>query len=193
MNFPHTRHYQRYEYIVQAGYIDDMVVADFGCGTVGCGSFLLTSKAKFVYAVDTNVNPKLFFGFNADAHPDRLFVVQDSLYHFGSFVDVVIAIEVFEHMADVQKFINHVASICKYAFFTTPLAKNTGKTLNPQHVLEYSAEDFDKVLTTQFNIVDKVYQRANMGICNDAKPHGSSYNPGHVVQMAWCRSKNGRK
>ena len=193
MNFPHTRHFQRYEYIVQAGHVNNRTVADLGCGTVGVGAFLLTSRAKFVFAIDEKVDPNFFFGTNDDARRDRLFVLREDLRNFETKVDVVVAVEVFEHMPDAEGFVSHISEICDFAFITTPLVETTGKTVNPAHVKEYSAGDFDRIVSRKFDIIDKVYQHADLSITKEAVPHGDSFNFGHVVQMVWARNRNGKR
>ena len=191
MNFPYIRHYQRYEYVVNSGYVDDRTVVDLGCGVNGVGPFLLTSRAKFVYAVDSAIDLTKVFGFNDNAHTDRLLVIKGDLFEFEMKVDVAVAIEVIEHMENVDRFVSHVARICNYAFMTTPLVETTGKTGNPVHVLEYSAEDFDRIVGEKFEILDKVYQHGDLSITKEAKPCGDSFDSNHVVQMVWARSRNG--
>jgi predicted RNA methylase len=192
MNFPFTRHFQRYEYITRSGYIDDKTVLDLGCGTIGTGAYLLTSRAKFVIAIDKKVVPSLTVGLNMDSHSDRLVFVCGDLYNFDRREDVVVAIEVFEHMEDPKGFISHTSGICDYAFITTPLAETTEKTKNLEHVFEYSSRDFDGIVEDKFEILDKVYQHGDLSITKEAKSNGCSFDYGHVVQMVWARSRNGR-
>lgn len=187
--YPFTRHLQRYEYIVESRLVDDKVVADVGCG-IAVGAIFMTSVAKMVYGIDPKLANIQLFGINGNAKKERFQPVADDLFNFKHKVDVVTAVEVFEHMPDPEKFIRHISSICDYAFLTTPLAEITGKSRNPEHVAEYSDEDFNKLVGVGFDIIEKRYQLATMVITDRADPCWDSLNPGHVVQMVWCRSRH---
>ena len=55
MNFPYTRHYQRYEYITRKGYVTNGTVIDAGCGAIPYGVFILAITAARIYCVDTTL------------------------------------------------------------------------------------------------------------------------------------------
>ena len=192
MNFPWTRHFQRYEYILLMQYVDGKMVADVGCG-FPYGASALTATAKLVYAVDCSVgtwkNNKIISLAPVGTRMDKLVLIDDDLFNFYAKVDVITAVEVFEHIVDPKKFITHLSKFCENLFLTTPMVEHTGKTDNTSHVAEYSREDFDSIVEEKFEILDKKYQLADLSIVNNAKPCGSSINHGHVVQMAWCRRK----
>lgn len=190
MDFLYTRHPQRYEYAVEKGYVTNKVVADLGCG-VGFGTFLLSSVAKYIYAVDLTAGTDIHVGFNGNARKERVVFVYGDLFDFSRKVDVCTLVEVFEHVHP-ELLVSHVSKLCDYAFFTTPLAKVTGRTRNTEHFAEYSSSDFDRILKTRFNIIEKVYQHSDLSITTKAKPSGDSIDNSHVVQMAWCRSKHGK-
>jgi SAM-dependent methyltransferase len=190
MNYPFTRHIQRYEYVRESGYIRQCIVADIGCGTC-YGSFLMTASALFVYGVDSNLSMQKLYAFNGDVNYDRFLPYKCDVLDFNKPVDVCTAIEVFEHVEDPYRFISHLSSICKWAFITTPLVGKTGVTPNNDHVAEYSSKDFDKIVSGGFSIMDKVYQKSDLSIVKKAEPCGYSCVPEHVVQMIWGRSKNG--
>ncbi len=190
MNYTLTRHLQRHEYILNSGYVTDRTVVDLGCG-FGIGASLFSSVAKFVFAVDKYMDKDHLFSIAPNLRRDKLFFVESDIFDFMHHIDVAVLVEVFEHISNPYKLVEHVASICDYAFFTTPLAKITGKTINPDHIAEYSAEDFDRLIGEKFEILDKVYQNGDLTITKTAEFSGSSFDPGHVVQMVWCRSKNG--
>ena len=194
MNFPWVRHWQRYEYIIQKGYVEGKVVADIGCG-IPFGSYAMIDPspcpgrktASAIFAVDLNVCHITNF-----VSPD-LYIVRKNLYDFHIKVDVCVAVEVIEHMAEPYKFINHMASLCKNLFITTPLSDTTRKTRNSDHVSEYSARDFDAIINKRFEIVDKKYQLGDLSIVDKAKYSGDSMDANHVVQMVWCKRKNGKQ
>lgn len=195
-----TRHVQRYEYISLTGRLKDKTVMDIGC-SYGQHLITLCRDAKEVIGVD----PLLANQKNADMVvmlplgktreelegmvtkiPANIFDV----FLDGDKVDVVTAIEVFEHV-DAPKFIDKIATLCDYAFLTTPLTKTTGKTRNITHVAEYSAQDFDAIVSSKFDILEKKYQYADLTIRDTGEPNGDSINPEHVVQMVWCKRKGG--
>lgn len=188
MYYPFTRHLQRYEYITRSGHISDKVVVDLGCG-VCVGTCIFTELATFVFAVDNQVDTGKVFSIDGQARLGRLHVIRGNLFQFTARVDVATAIEVFEHISPPERLIDHMASICTHAFLTTPLAKKTAPTVNPEHVAEYSAKDFDRIIGKRFKILEKVYQHADMHISETAKPSGCSFDVEHVVQMVWCKRK----
>lgn len=184
MDFPHSRHFQRYEYIAEREFTRDKTVMDVGAGS-GYGSRILCSIAKRVYAVDPKIVSRQVFSTN-------VIPVPDSIYDITVKVDICVAIEVFEHMQDPRGFVKKISELCEYAFFTTPLAKRTGETRNQEHIKEYSKEDFIEIVGEQFEIIERVCQKSDLTIVPDAEPNGDSFKKGHVVQMVWCRSKNGK-
>ena len=188
LHYPWVRHLQRYEYVLTRDFVLGKVVADIGCGNT-MGTYAISSTAKEVYGIDRTcpVNKDLII---ADrSKPNTVHLLKGDIFSFNIKVDVCVAIEVFEHIPKPQRLIKHLASIGEWLFITTPLAEVTGKTANPEHVAEYSAKDFDNIISKEFNIVEKVYQKSTMEICYNALPNGSSFHVGHVVQMAWCRRK----
>ena len=184
MDFPHSRHYQRYEYVLQRGFVDDKVVIDVGAGS-GYGSNILSDKAKMIYAVDTKIPGYII--------TPKVLPIKENIYDIVKKVDVCIVIEVFEHMQDPRGFIKKISELCDYAFITTPLAEKTGRTRNQEHIAEYSKEDFDRIVGKEFDILEKMYQKSNLDIVFSAKPNGDTFDVGHVVQMLWARSKNGER
>ncbi len=201
MNFPWARHYQRYEYAIHKGWINNKLVVDVGCGCFPLGSYAIATGAVMVFALDPYVNrlegipfgDGKGFGTFVVKDDTKIVPVADSVYDFKMHVDVAVAVEVFEHMDDPWKFITHLSSICDNAFITTPMLTRTGKTSNPSHFVEYSNEDFDKIVSTGFNIEEKVYQTGDMRIVKEIDSIGcSSVCDAHIVQMVWGRSKHAR-
>jgi hypothetical protein len=176
---------QRYEYPTLKGYTYDKVVADFGCGQLPLGAYAMAYQAKLVFAIDLQITEV--------PHNEKVVLVRDSLFEFTKEVDVITAVEVFEHMPNPEFFINYMSKLCKNAFITTPLVEFTHRSRNLQHVAEYSDSDFNRIISVGFDIVDKVYQHGDMSITKEAKPNGDSFDNGHVVQMVWCRSKHNAK
>jgi 2-polyprenyl-3-methyl-5-hydroxy-6-metoxy-1,4-benzoquinol methylase len=196
MNFEAARHVQRYEYIAKKGYVINKPVIDFGCGPCGYGSRILTSTALFVYAVDSEMMvggpTPVYVEHSAGFRPERIQYVKKDIYDIdvsGVSDCVGVAVEVFEHMEDPVKFIDHLAKLCTDVFITTPLASTTGPTRNPKHVAEYSRKDFLKIVGKGFKVLEYACQMSDMRIVRRATPRGDSMNGSHVVQMVWCKRK----
>ena len=194
MNFPWTRHLQRYEYPSQKGYVYKKQVLDAGCGTM-FGAYRLSTQATLVYAVDLNhihIERALAKRILADSRPERVVPLNINIYDFHQKVDVCVAIEFIEHLEDPHRFIEHISNLCTHLFLTTPVVEFTRVTRNPNHVKEYSERDLQKIISEKFDILDVVYQLPTMEITREANAGEDSLEIGHVVQMLWCRkSENG--
>jgi SAM-dependent methyltransferase len=185
------------------GYVKDAYVADVGCGYFPLGAYALAYTANKVFAIDPYVkgiegydsgydNLKSYGIFHID--PEKVILVPEDVFDFIGRVHVVVSCEVFEHMPDPRKFINHLSNMCDYAFITTPLSIRTKKTSNLSHVAEYSAEDFDGIVGDGFVIEDKKYQMGDLRIVDKAEgTECDSMCINHIVQMVWARSKHARK
>ena len=193
--YPITRHYQRYEYIINQGYITDKAILDVGCG-IGAGSILMSYFAKHTVAIDPFLESKATVTLptytfpgrqsrNLDFHPVGWEMVDGSKTH----MDVAVAMELIEHLKDPDKFLERMALVSEYLFLSTPLASKTGATVNPEHVTEYSHEDLLAMVEKHFTVLDAKYQTADLRIVDEASSNGCSIDLGHVVQMLWCKRK----
>ena len=195
--YPYVRHFQRYEYITTKGFVTNKTVADIGCGNL-LGTGIFAGEASTIYAIDPKIeDTKKEFGgvvpmfFTCSRKREtQIYLLSILIENFNTPVDVCTAIEVFEHMSDPVKFISKLSELAPYIFLTTPLVKKTGKTKNPDHVAEYSNADFKRIIETKYDILELVYQHADLTIVPTAKPRGCSMDIDHVVQMAWCRRKD---
>lgn len=183
------------------GYVDKKVVADLGCGHA-YGATTMSYYASIVYAVDNGVmslphqrqiagdSTVLLVTSLPTGIPKNTIVLQDmNIFDFKKKVDVCVAVEVFEHMKDPSKFIEHMSMLSEYVFITTPLALYTCRSPNEGHVAEYCKEDFIQIIESKFEILKMVYQLGDMSIVDHAAPAGTSISRDHVVQMAWCKRK----
>ena len=189
MNFPYSRHSQRYEYACQKGYFKDKVVADVGCGNA-IGTSLISIDAKMVFAIDPRLagyvdKPFIYLEVCGDKGRNKKNIVwvaeKFNPQNINYKIDVVTLVEVFEHIENPEGFLKMVATHCENVFITTPLANVTGKTRNLAHVAEYSMKDFD--------ILEKKYQTGDMNIVDRAEFNGDSFDHNHTVQMVWARSR----
>lgn len=196
--FPATRHYQRYEYVSQRGWIVDKTVADVGCGNA-TGTYILAATAKHVTGIDPFLAPYLKVGGFRPAlfAKDQEGMLQDKTSLWGKDIfdvhdkfDVAVSIECFEHQAEPIKFVEHIGTLTNELFLTTPLASVTGPTINPEHVAEYSTADFIDILNKGgWDVLELLFQSGDMKISNYGRFTGNSWNSWHTVQMAWCRKK----
>ena len=197
MNYPWTRHYQRYEYVIQKGYVTDRNVVDIGCG-FPIGSTIMTSVAESVIAIDKKLDknktytmPQVNSFMGKPPRPSRIKLWKGGYEQIDKWYDVATAIEVFEHVNPIN-FIFKLGFCCEYLFLTTPLAKTTGPTRNKNHIAEYSHKEFVNIVTHRFDILEETYQTSDLVISNKGKYTGDSYNPQHTVQMLWCRNKGSK-
>ena len=196
MNFPITRHYQRYEYVVEKGWTNGKDIVDIGSDN-GYGLYILSGNAKSVVGIDPALN-RVLDGKNIlvgapviDSKGERVSMIPAKFEEvdFDRPVDIVTAIEVLEHVPNPSEFCKRIAEKCSNAFFTTPLAEKTGPTGNADHVAEYSYEDFRNILEENFEVLEFVFQLSDLSIVQYAHFSGESRVVTHVVQMAWCKSK----
>ena len=200
MLFPIVRHIQRYEYIGMSDYITDKTVLDIGCGSA-YGTVLLSNWASEIIGLDPklaeykdNVNMPVFQC--PGRIPGKVHLLDkcwEDVNVGQSQVNVIVALELIEHLANPKKFVEFASVLGDYLFITTPLAKKTGSTDNMEHVNEYSKKSMRNMLSKHFDILKTVYQHADLRITADAVANGSSINPDHVVQMYWCQSKRRKR
>lgn len=203
MNYPITRHYQRYEYLVEQGLIKDKRVLDIGCG-LAAGSMLMRYSAKAVVASDPSLTeyikddkPVFISGYIDPSAPKGDLVLKDlsweQLEQDGIKVDVVVAVELLEHLVNPARFLDFAADTGEYLFLTTPLATKTAPTDNPNHVVEFSHDDLLSLLNKRFNVLNTIYQTGDLQFTNKAEFRGSSMDRNHIVQMVWCKRKDEKK
>lgn len=194
MNYPWTRMFQRYEYVMQKGYITDKRVVDVGCGGIQC-PIALTKLAASVVGVDPGLDKmeSPYFVMPPRIRPELATFIRKSIFDVDVKGDVVLAIEVLEHMREPIVFIKRIAEVAPFAFITTPLRLGEMHTRNPQHVKEYSISEFRSMLHPFFTVEDPRYQTASLEIVNTVlkidELYFDSLDDNHIVQMAWCKRK----
>jgi O-antigen biosynthesis protein len=196
MLFGCTRHYQRYEYLINMGYVDGKKVMDIGCGN-GYGTALLATRAKVAYGIDPFMKPyadKILLGVvfpsAREGSQAAIFVGEDYMSLTITEGDVATLVETIEHVKEPAKMLEKIANEFEYMFITTPMAIITGPTRNDQHVQEFASKDFIELVSKDFEILDLSYQDGGLNIWSgEAAPRGDSFELDHIVQMAWCKSK----
>lgn len=191
MNYPLARHYQRYEYVIQSGLVTDRNVLDVGCG-YGYGTNILAKEAKNVLGIDLSLGHKNNLMSYMECYKPRKAVqleyMECDIFDFKPNItfDVAVCVEVFEHVPDPVKFIARLAEIAAEVFITTPLARVTAPTRNPEHVNEYTHEDFLAAIETKFVPQRIRFQTGNMNIEDYGIYTGDSMDPEHTVQMVYA-------
>lgn len=148
-------------------------IVDVGCGT-GVGSNILSQEADFVWGIDKNEKSLQFakqcfsrvkngIYYSSQVEFDCIDFVKDSRT-FMKF-DVVVSIEVFEHINDwrtfvknlIEKFDNRSPHTPTEYFISTPNRNNrhirNDKPYNPYHVRELSSAEFFNALSEYFSEV----------------------------------------
>lgn len=152
-------HFSRYYQAIQSLDISNKdIVIDASCG-YGYGSYILSTKAKKVIGLDTNLdylkNAKKFF-----SSPKIEFFSYDDfklLLHNQKHPKVrkIVSIETFEHIppTKVTVFINTLLSYLEKGgslFLTVPIGNNTPSSYNKYHLNEPSVEKIYKMFRHHF-------------------------------------------
>lgn len=154
-------------------YIWRPTIVDVGCGS-GVGSNVLSQEADMVWGIDKNKNSVDFakeaftrvkngIYYSSQVSFDQVDILEDR-WEFMKF-EVVVAIEIIEHVFDYKKFLE--ALITKFDtrnkdwpttyFISTPnrnsLTIQKDHPKNPYHVREWKAQEFHAELSRYFNDV----------------------------------------
>lgn len=155
-------------------YIWKPKIVDVGCG-MGVGTNILSEEADFVWGIDKNEGSIKFaqqafsrvkngIYYSSQATFDQIDIMTDTR-EFLRF-DVVVAIEIIEHIADFRKFLETL--IRKFDkrkpeapttyFISTPNRNNKhiqkDRPKNPYHVREWTSGEFYDVLSGYFQKVE---------------------------------------
>lgn len=159
---------------------------DIGCG-IGVGSNVLSQEAHFVWGIDKNE-------FSIEFAQEAFTRERNSIYYSGQLTfdvfdvmvdtrqvtqfDYVVAIEIIEHVWDVDGFIKALLRFAKrdrqgnYAvqpptefFISTPNRNNPkirkDRPENPYHVREWTGREFMQLMKKYFMNVELLDQRGN--------------------------------
>ena len=144
-------HLARYKFALDFIGKDD-VVLDAPCGS-GYGSLLLTKKSDKVYGVDI-FEPAIEHANELFSNDKNCFFVcdiQDMSMFKDKYFDVVISFEGIEHIKYPNKFLQEIKRILTpegKLIISTP-RKPHG---SPYHIIEFSLEEFKKILSKYFKI-----------------------------------------
>lgn len=154
-------HEKRYAFALP--WCRDRDVLDLGCG-VGYGSALLADTARHVVGGDVDEST-IAYARERYAAPNVEFQVLDAMalpFADRSF-DTVCSFETIEHLPDRERYLREVARVLRddgTYLVSTPRADRTDDApANPYHHVEYSREDFERLLRAHFADVELYGQR----------------------------------
>lgn len=165
-------------------YIWKPQIVDVGCG-IGLGSNILSLEADFVWGIDKNENSVRFaqqaftrekngIYYSSQLTFDRIDIMEDTR-DFMKF-DIVVAIEVIEHIKDARGFMDKLVKLAKKDgefFISTPnrnnkhIAKERPK--NKYHVREWTMEEFVAFLDPYVKKIEVL--NSNGEFVGDKKDH----------------------
>jgi SAM-dependent methyltransferase len=149
-------HEKRYEFALPLCAGKD--VLDAGCGA-GYGCALLAGEARRVVGVDRD-EAAIAYARGHYARDGVSFQIGDlgALGLDDDSFDVVCAFEVIEHLPDADRHLAEVARVLRgdgvYVVSTPRAARTTADPENPHHEVEYSRDDFERLLGRHFREVE---------------------------------------
>lgn len=148
-------------------------IVDVGCGS-GVGSNILSQEADFVWGIDKNETSIKFaqqaftrvkngIYYNSHVSFDQFDLINETRETMK--FDVVVAIEVIEHIYDYRKFLQRLTSFDTRAkenpteyYISTPNRNNKNiqkdRPYNKYHVREYTSQEFVSVLSEFFKDIE---------------------------------------
>lgn len=136
--------------------VQDKTIIDIACGC-GMGTKILSTKAENVFAYDIN-QEAIEFAKQYESADNIKYSVADirKIPHDNSSVDVIISIETFEHVNEINEIISEVHRVLKSNglwCFTTPNGERYPDHRVVQfHVRHYSRTDIHNFLDNLFTI-----------------------------------------
>jgi len=155
-NYWFRRHLAVYEWI--AGQVAGKRVADLACGE-GYGSDVLAGSAADVVGVDAN--PEAHEHARLRYVRTNLSFKRDLVENVGAIADLdaVVFLQTIEHIEEVERLLEAIASAAPLAFISTPnrltlAPEGAEKSDNPWHLREYTIEEYRALLEPAFGEVE---------------------------------------
>jgi SAM-dependent methyltransferase len=174
-----------HRYLFAAGWARDKQVLDVAAGT-GYGASVLSKFARRVSAVDLDYNAVRFARASFVA-PALQFCQADAIHlpFQTSSMDMVVAFEVLEHVADQKGLIGEIARVMRIGglgLISTPdkaTYRDARNYSNPYHVRELYREEFLELLFQHFKYVQLMTQQIRAGSL--ILSHPESRGEGNIV------------
>ncbi len=158
-NYWFQRHLAAYKFLLP--FARGKRVVDLGCGE-GYGADLLATVASFVSGVD--LAPEAIYHARKKYQKDNLEFLYMDIYSLslekGSY-DLVLSMQVIEHLHDPDRFMREAIRILKpggLCVITTPnrelLSPGSEKPVNPFHIFEFTCDQFESYLKKFFPQVE---------------------------------------
>ncbi|MCM8787819.1 MAG: class I SAM-dependent methyltransferase [Candidatus Omnitrophica bacterium] len=167
-NLVYQEHLLRY-YFAKT-FVKDKFVLDAGCN-IGDGTIILASRAKKIFAFDIDST--------AIEYANKYFKTEN-IYYFvkdacnldfkDKTFDVVVSLEVIEHLLEQDKFLYELKRVLKddgIAIISTPnkkIIKIEGSSSNPTHLKELNYPEFKRLLKKYFKKIDFYGQKRGRGV-----------------------------
>lgn len=165
-------HLERYDFVSK--YVKDKTVLDIACGS-GFGSYIMATKgrAKHVIGVDLDKDAIRYGKHKFQNKKIERFADNAVEFQYSEKFDCAVSFETIEHIPNYLDFLNnlhHNLHTEGQLIISTPVrAKTTHKPINPYHVIEWSFEDFLKLLEPLFSVDKILVQNINLNIDYFAK------------------------
>jgi 2-polyprenyl-3-methyl-5-hydroxy-6-metoxy-1,4-benzoquinol methylase len=179
-------HLDRYNFVKE--FTQDKKVLDIACGC-GYGSYLIANegKAKEVIGLDLN-NDSIRYGNHRFSNPALKRYVGDAQEFIKeSEFDVIVSFETIEHLPKFEQFLKNMSKSLKddgFFYVSTPIVRKTRTNcVNPFHVIEWSFEDFHKVVSENFNIEEIYLQHINYKNIKPRKTFFAKLFQGIIIKL----------
>ena len=186
-------HIARYMFAGQ--FVEGHVVLDAGCGTGYGAAYLASRGARRVFGVDIAAQAIEYSRIHY--HRDNvIFSVMDctSLDFPDETFDVVVSLEVIEHLGDSQRYLPEMRRVLKrdgVFILSTPNkavdSPNSIKPLNPFHFKEYTVAELEETLSAHFPAVVLFGQR-NVGAISIWRLPSELVSHGEVAGQVPCEA-----
>jgi 2-polyprenyl-3-methyl-5-hydroxy-6-metoxy-1,4-benzoquinol methylase len=142
-----------YQFVVPHLHLKDKVL-DIGCGT-GFGALQLTRASEYVVGVDIDTDAIHFADKCIPGIEFEWADIQRPIAHIGKNFDVVLMIEVLEHVDDWQLALRHAVEVLKDdgRFIISARNANADLRKNDLHDREWTSEQFEDALRKFFDSV----------------------------------------
>lgn len=167
-NLVYQEHLARYN--LAKKFVKDKFILDLGCG-IGDGTYNLSLEAKKVIGTELD-RGRLRCAHDNFSNSNIIYLDMDGclLGFKDKIFNVVVSLEVIEHLEDQNKFLSEIKRVLKddgIAIISTPnkeILKAEGTLPNLLHIKELAFREFKKILNKYFKKLEVYGQRRGKGI-----------------------------